>query len=238
MARTDPVEILDRYYASQLGCTPEQLDSGEVIIVPNENTAAIRFAKGSSLLLYAMSKGRGAIITVRPEIAEELLKCIRDAQPGQTLTDELCNSIENCLRPKLGTHYWFRGYRLYCEPKSFKDCSFGEVRDISDEDETGRRMHDTWRGPVFGQIVEGKPVTWCAVKVLSDIVWDISIETLPGYRRQGYAKSTVSAAVKYCFSCGCLVGWGCNRDNIASLKTALAVGFKHYALDFGCEEEK
>lgn len=238
MAYTDPIELLDRYYASQLGCTPEQFNSGEVIIIPNENTAAIRFAKGSSLLIYAMSKDRGTIITARPGIAEEVSRCIRDAQPDQTLTDEFCDTIEHCLRTKLRASYWFRGYRLYCEPESFRDCSFGEVRDISDEDETAWQMQDTWGGPVFGQIVEGKPVTWCAVKVLSDIVWDLSIETLPEYRGQGYAKSTVSVAVKHCFSCGRLVGWGCDRDNTASLKTALAVGFKHYALDFGCEEEK
>ena len=126
---------------------------------------------------------------------------------------------------------------LYCEPGGFTDCSFGEVRDVADRDESAWHMRDTWGGPVFGQIADGKVVTWCAIKPLSDIVWDLSIETHPQYRGRGYAKSTVSAALKHVFANDRLVGWGCDRDNPASLRTALSVGFKHYALDLGCEEK-
>ncbi|MGB9620497.1 MAG: GNAT family N-acetyltransferase, partial [Armatimonadota bacterium] len=147
-----------------------------------------------------------------------------------------CDTLGRALDPMIDVEFWFRGFRLYCDPASFIDRTFGDVRDVSNEDARARQMHGFWGGPVFGQIVDGKAVALCAVKPLSDVVWDLSVETLPNYRGKGYAKSTVSAALRYCLDNGRIAGWGCDRDNTASLRTALSVGFKHYALDFGCAE--
>lgn len=235
MAWSDSVEALDRHYADLLCCTPEQLNGTCIIVVAHPDMRRIRFAHGLSLAIYAMSKSKGAVFAVKPELAEKLPEVI-GIMENCTLDDRLCSEVERRLGPYIDANFWFRGYRLFCEPSGFVDCSFGEVRDVSNEDESAWHMRNVWGGPVFGQIVDGKPVTWCAVKVLSDKVWDLSIETHPDYRGRGYAKSTVSTAVKYCFAHGRLVGWGCDRDNVASLRTALAVGFRHYALDFGCEE--
>ncbi|MCE5324210.1 GNAT family N-acetyltransferase [bacterium] len=72
------------------------------------------------------------------------------------------------------------------------------------------------------------------MKPLSDVVWDPTIQTLPEYRGMGYAKSAVSAAVKYILDNGKIATWGADRTNIASLHTAHALGFQDYGLDFGC----
>jgi len=229
------IDLLDAHYACQLGCTPEDLNSDRLIVVPNENVAGIRFAKGIPMAVYALSKHNGAVVCLLPHLAEPARKAIAARSPSG-LDDALCDTLQRALDPFIHVRFWFRGFRLYCEPASFIDQSFGEVRDVADQDVSARHMRDTWGGPVFGRIVDGKVVTWCAIKPLSETVWDLSIETRPEYRGRGCAKSTVSAAVKHCFENGRLVGWGCDRDNPASLRTALSVGFKHYALDFGCEE--
>ena len=229
------IDLLDTHYARQLGCLPEDLNSDRLIVVANENVAGIRFAKGIPMAVYALSKANGAVICVLPRLDKPARAAITNRTPSG-LDDALCDTLRNALDPLIDVRFWFRGCRVYCEPESFIDQSFGEVRHVADEDESARRMRDTWGGPVFGQIVDGKVVTWCAVKPLSEIVWDLSIETRPEYRGRGYAKSTVSAALEHVFANDRLAGWGCDRDNPASLRTALSVGFKHYALDFGCEE--
>jgi RimJ/RimL family protein N-acetyltransferase len=180
---------------------------------------------------------RGAVICVLPHLAEPA----REAIAGRStsgLDDALCDTLQRALDPLINVQFWFRGFRLYCEPGGFIDQSFGEVRDVADQDESAWHMRDTWGGPVFGQVVDGRVVTWSAIKPLSETVWDLTIETRKEYRGRGYARSAVSAAVKHCFENGRLVGWGCDRDNVASLRTALSVGFRHYALDFGCKEKK
>lgn len=229
------IERLDAYYALRLGCVPEDLNSERLTVVANEKVAEIRFAKGIPLAVYALSKGNGSVISVLPRLLGPTRAAIVD-RPPSGLGDALCDALEWALDSQIRANFWFRGYRLYCEPGGFIDRSFGQVRDIAGEEARARQMHDFWGGPVFGQIVDGKTVTWCAVKPLSDVVWDLSIETRPEYRGRGYAKSTVSVALKYCFDHGRVAGWGCDRENTASLRTALSVGFKHYALDFGCEE--
>jgi RimJ/RimL family protein N-acetyltransferase len=107
---------------------------------------------------------------------------------------------------------------------------------LPDEDDHALLLHSTWGGKVFGQIADGKVVSWAAVKPLSDVVWDLSIETVPEHRGRGYARSAVSAALRHVFASGRLAGWGCDRTSVASLRTALSVGFRRYALDFGCVE--
>ena len=188
------------------------------------------------MAVYGLSKGRGAVLSLLPHLAEAVRAAIGDL-PANGLDDHLCNILEQAIRPLVRVRLFFRGRRFYSAPESFIDRSFGEVRDVADEDEDAWHMRDTWGGPVFGQIIDGRVVTWCAVKPLSEVIWDLSIETRPEYRGRGYARSAASAAVRHCFENGRLVGWGCNRHNIASIRTALSVGFRDYALDFGCEHE-
>ncbi len=116
-----------------------------------------------------------------------------------------------------------------------KPADTAETREISPaEDLRAAALHSTWGGKVFGRLIDGQVVSWVAVKPLSEVVWDLSVETLPEHRGQGHAKWAVSLALRFVFQEGRLAGWGCDRDNMASLAVARAVGFEEYALDFGC----
>ena len=54
---------------------------------------------------------------------------------------------------------------------------------------------------------------------------EISIETVDGYRRRGYAGVCASALVNCILKRGCLPHWECETANIASAKLAQAIGF-------------
>ncbi|MBN1321318.1 MAG: GNAT family N-acetyltransferase [Thermoleophilia bacterium] len=229
------VGLLDAFYAGSLGCSPEDLNAGRLIVVESD-VQSIRFAKGSPLALYALAKPSGAVIAVRPGRGLVLKEAV-GASIG--LDEATCEAIERAVSPHVSVGFWFRGVRLFCDPDSFRDCAAGDVREIRPhEDERALLLHRSWGGKVFGQLVGGRVVSWAAVKPLSDVVWDLSIETLPGHRGRGYGKSAVSAALRHIFANGRLAGWGCDRDGVASLETAESVGFQYYALDFGCVEVK
>lgn len=225
------IELLDKLYSSELGCTPYDMNSGKLSIVSNSRIGGIKFAKGIPLVLFSITKADSTVVLVHP-----LLKTAADQILAGTtvLNDRICDLLEHSLNPDIDAEFWFRGIRLYCAPEMFTDRSFGEVRDVANMDEISKLLHAKWGGPVFGQIVDSNAVAWAAVKPLSDIAWDISIQTLPEYRGRGFARSVASSAVKYIFENGKLATWGTDTTNTASLKTARSVGFQEYGLDFGC----
>ncbi|MBV8660795.1 MAG: GNAT family N-acetyltransferase [Candidatus Dependentiae bacterium] len=61
---------------------------------------------------------------------------------------------------------------------------------------------------------------------------EIGIITHPDYRGKGYILHPVTALIQECLARGLTPVWSCNSENVASLKTALKLGFKikrHYA---------
>jgi len=227
------VDLLDAFYAGSLGCSPHDLNAHGLTVLESD-VRSIVFAKGGPLALYALAKSGDAVIAVKPGLGPVVKEAVQGAV---ALDDPVCETIEAAVSPQVNAGSWFRGVRLFCGPDSFRGCATAGVREISPgEDERALLLQRRWGGKVFGRLVDGRVVSWAVVKPLSDVVWDLSIETLPGHRRRGYAKSAVSAALEHIFANGRLAGWGCDRDGAASLKTAASVGFKHYALDFGCVE--
>jgi ribosomal protein S18 acetylase RimI-like enzyme len=229
----DPIELLDRLYASELGCNPQDFNSGRLVKASCERIGGIRFAKGIPLVLFSIAKTSGAVVSVHPRLIDIVDKVL---DGRSKLDDEACDALESALNPLINVNFWFRGCRLFCSPETFSDQTFGDVRDVTGLDDISAALHAKWGGRVFGQIVDGRVVSWAAVKPLSDIGWDLSIQTSPEYRGRGYAKSVVSAAVKHVFENGRLATWGTDTTNTASLRTAHSLGFQDYGLDFGCVE--
>ncbi len=227
------VDLLDSFYAGSLGCSPNDLNAHGPTVVESD-VGSIRFAKGSPLALYALAKPGGAAIAVRAGLGTVVKEAVRGAV---VLDEPACEAIESAVSQQVDVGFWFRGVRLFCDSDSFRACAAAGVREIlPHEDERALLLQRRWGGKVFGRLVDGRVVSWAAIKPLSDVVWDLSIETLPGHRGSGYARSAVSAALEHIFANGRLAGWGCDRDGLASLRTAESVGFRPYALDFGCVE--
>ncbi|MEJ5297844.1 MAG: GNAT family N-acetyltransferase [Armatimonadota bacterium] len=223
---------LDRHYAAEMGCQPEDLRGSGMIIVASEHRN-LRFAKGFPLPVFGMDTGEGCVISVAPHLAEHARDALLNA-PSCSLSDEVCEVLENALALFTAEAEWFRGERLYLIPGMFRDREQGDVREASALDEKAAAGRRFWGGPVFAQFVDGRAVSRATVKPLSDVAWDLSIETEPEYRGRGYALSAVSAAVKEIFRASKIAMWGTDRTNEASLRTARALGFRHYAWEVGC----
>ncbi len=73
--------------------------------------------------------------------------------------------------------------------------------------------------------IENKPVSFCFSTCESESLWDVSIETLPGYQRKGFAECCARFMIQHMFEKGKQPSWGALKSNTASLNLAKKLGF-------------
>jgi RimJ/RimL family protein N-acetyltransferase len=75
-------------------------------------------------------------------------------------------------------------------------------------------------------------VAWCLAEYHSQGRYELGIETIEVYRRQGIATHLADAVIRHAFAQGATeIGWHCWADNTPSVSTALKLGFEK-ALDY------
>ena len=72
-----------------------------------------------------------------------------------------------------------------------------------------------------------KLIGWCLAEYHYQGRYELGIETIQAYQRQGIATYVASAVIKQVFAEGATeIGWHCWASNIASIATALKLGFQ------------
>ena len=80
--------------------------------------------------------------------------------------------------------------------------------------------------PIAASWQNGMPVSFCYPVLRTETWWDISIETLPNYRRRGHAARAVRTMTRHMWRTGRSPVWGASYDNLASLALAENLGFE------------
>lgn len=80
-------------------------------------------------------------------------------------------------------------------------------------------------GPVAATWCDGRPVAFCYASSVTETLWDVSIDTLPAYRRRGFAQSAVHLMAAFHRESSRLPVWGAVIGNLASLQLADRMGF-------------
>jgi len=80
--------------------------------------------------------------------------------------------------------------------------------------------------PVAATVVDGRPVSFCYAGSETESLWDISIDTLEGYRRRGFAALCVAYMISHMRAVGKEPVWGAYESNDASLGLAAKLGFE------------
>jgi GNAT superfamily N-acetyltransferase len=83
----------------------------------------------------------------------------------------------------------------------------------------------TTRTPVAATCVGQLPVSFCYAGSQTESLWDISIDTLAGYRNRGYAALCVSFLIGYFRRRGLAPVWGALESNTPSMRLAAKLGF-------------
>lgn len=80
--------------------------------------------------------------------------------------------------------------------------------------------------PIAASWHNGEPVAFCYPVMRTEAWWDISIETLPAYRRQGHGARAVRTMTRHMWQTGRWPVWGARDDNPGSLGLAASLGFE------------
>lgn len=79
--------------------------------------------------------------------------------------------------------------------------------------------------PIAAAFIDGRPVSFCYAGSRTESLWDISIDTLEGYRRQGHAARCVAFMVEHMERGRRRPVWNAEASNAASLGLAARLGF-------------
>ncbi|MCS7026410.1 MAG: GNAT family N-acetyltransferase [Bryobacteraceae bacterium] len=79
--------------------------------------------------------------------------------------------------------------------------------------------------PLSAAYADGKPVSFCYASWQTESFWDISIDTLPEYQRQGHATRNLAWMIRFQHEAGRLPVWGAVEGNLPSLNLARKLGF-------------
>jgi GNAT superfamily N-acetyltransferase len=79
--------------------------------------------------------------------------------------------------------------------------------------------------PVFAAFSGERPAAFCYAGSVTERWWDISIDTLEPFRRQGYAAQCVAHVIQHMTELGKMPVWGALESNTASARLATKLGF-------------
>src|ERR687886_166841 len=101
---------------------------------------------------------------------------------------------------------------------------------LAADDPSALHLRTRFDGAIFGvRGPRGRLISWAALKLKSDRIWEIAVATEADYRGRGYARDVVSAGARFTPDHGRLPTYIHDRDNSTSAFVARAVGFQLYA---------
>lgn len=80
--------------------------------------------------------------------------------------------------------------------------------------------------PIAAAFADGRPVAFCYPGSVTERWWDVSIDTLEPYRRQGYASRCAAWCMAQMARHGRQPVWGALVSNLASARLAAKLGFE------------
>ena len=230
------VKVLDDFADHVLACPPSLARGGGVHLLSDARRGLPTW-HGYTMPIVGLSFAPGAVIACRPD----LLDCVR----GELGSDSRLSSLDGPAFRRL----WRAIAR--CAPNAFTLA--GDFRaasastfvtpptidraELLDEDDTAAlHLRTRFDGAIFGvRGPRGRLVSWCAVKLKSERVWELAVATESDYRGRGFGRDVVAAAARYTLEHGRLPIYIHDRDNGTSAFVARAVGFQLYCEVVLCE---
>lgn len=162
----------------------------------------------------AVKRGRNPGLVLA---APEGISHIYDALPGWSATRATLHRMGKSSRlPQVAGG----------EVRQFRASDLAAVADALPEELRSELESALTRGaPVAAALADGRPVSFCYAGEQTEGLWDISIETLERYRRQGYAARCVVYMVDEMRRRGKEPVWAAEETNPPSMRLAAKLGF-------------
>jgi RimJ/RimL family protein N-acetyltransferase len=224
------VRTLDTYAETVLACSPTVARRGGVHIVSTARRGLPSW-HGFTLPIVGLSFAPGAVIACRPDLADRL-RAELGSDAHQSYLDgpafrRLWRAIQRCVPNAFTLAGDFRA----ADGATFSpSASLQRAEHIAEDDPSALHLRTRFDGAIFGiRGPRGRLLSWAALKLKSDSIWEIAVATEADYRGKGYARDVVSAAARYTLDQGRLPTYIHDRDNGSSGFVARAVGFQLYA---------
>jgi GNAT superfamily N-acetyltransferase len=230
------VKTLDGYVESVLSCPPEVARGGGVHVV-SEPRRGLPAWHGFTMPIVGLSFAQGAVIACRPDLTErlrgELGSDIRqpylDGPALRRLWRAVARSAENAFT--LAGDLRAASSATLVVPSTIDRAEL-----LGEADSAALHLRTRFDGAIFGvRGPHGRLISWAAIKVKSNTVWELAVATEADYRGRGYARDVVAAAARYTLDQGRLPIYIHDRDNGTSGFVARAVGFQLYCEIVLCE---
>jgi GNAT superfamily N-acetyltransferase len=224
------VRTLDTYAETVLACPPALARRGGVHIVSTAQRGLPAW-HGFTLPIVGLSFAPGAVIACRPDLVDRL-RAELGSDAHQTYLDgpafrRLWRAIQRCAPNAFTLAGDFRA----ADGATFSpSSSMQRAEHIAEDDPSALHLRTRFDGAIFGiRGPRGRLLSWAALKLKSDSIWEIAVATEADYRGKGYARDVVSAAAGFTLDQGRLPTYIHDRDNGSSGFVARAVGFQLYA---------
>ncbi len=220
---------LDRYAMEVLTCPPELARSGGVHVRAEPLRAGPTW-RGFTIPLVALAFAEGAVVAVRPDLEQPL----RLAMGSDLRLPHLDAAALRRLRrtaERLAPHsFVLLGFARAVDARSFHAHPTRLAELIPVEDPAALHLRHRFDGAIFGvRGPRGRLISWAALKLKSDDVWEVAVTTEPDYRGRGHARDVVSAATQHALEHERIALYVHDHENTTSGFVARSLGYRVYA---------
>ena len=247
---TEPVNRLDSFHTETTGYPLSQAQPGTICVTASERRLLKEEGYGVVFTFWMLLSYGRCVISVRPDLKEPIQRIVRDAADARELftenyrnrIDKVCRAIvpDDIAEQLRQSH----SYGFYIDAEHFRPFAAPGCSRLSQDDREliqemlgsnkyGCPEESLQDGTVFGVVKDGKLVSLASVVPTPaatsrfSLSWP-GVETLPEYRRRGYAKAVVSGVTETLLSRDVTPVYSCSVANIASASTARGLGYRLY----------
>jgi hypothetical protein len=228
--------LLDAYADDVLACPPDVARRGGVHLL-SESRRGLPAWHGFTMPIVGLSFAPGAVVACRPDLLNGLRGELGSDVHKSSLDGPAFRRLWRALARCAPNAFTLAGDFRAASAGTFVSTPTIERAELLAEDDTAAlHLRTRFDGAIFGvRGPHGRLVSWCAIKVKSEHVWELAVATESDYRGRGYARDVVAAAARYTLDQGRLPIYIHDRDNATSAFVARATGFQLYCEIVLCE---
>jgi len=224
------LRTLDAYADDVLACPPAVARRGGVHVLAAARRALPAW-HGYTMPIVALSFAPGAVVACRTDLADQLLGQLGSDSHQPYLDGPAFRRLWRAIQHCMPNAFTLAGDFRAADAATFSPSpTVDRAEQIAEDDPAALHLRTRFDGAIFGvRGPHGRLVSWAALKLKSDLVWELAVATEADYRGRGYARDVVSAAAGFTLDHNRLPIYIHDRDNSASAFVARAVGFQLYA---------
>jgi GNAT superfamily N-acetyltransferase len=224
------IRRLDAYAETVLACPPALARRGGVHLLSAPGRGLPTW-HGFTMPIVALSFAPGAVIAARPDLVEQLRRELGSDVHLSSIDGPALRRVWRAIRRFTPDAFTLAGDFRVADAVTFApSASVGRAEHMVGDDPAALHLRTRFDGAIFGvRGPHGRLLSWAALKLKSDDIWEIAVATEADYRGRGYARDVVSAAARFTLDHGRLPIYVHDRDNGSSSFVARATGFQLYA---------